>query len=108
LTTAAEAKVAEQLTRVETIIAAERTQDQEEATWEERRVASAALQVDLDQAVTDATAHKTTMAEQLSTRSYLFQLAGNGIWNGHSNADYAAGCAYFEGEKLYNDNNANT
>ena len=48
--TTAEGKVTAQLARVEGLLTAQRTQELEEATWEERRVASDALQSALDTA----------------------------------------------------------
>jgi phage gp36-like protein len=72
LTTAAQNKVNLQLARVEGLLAAQRTQELEEATWEERRAASDGLQSALNTALTDAEADVTTYAETLTKRSYLF------------------------------------
>jgi hypothetical protein len=62
-TTTAQGKVTDQLARVEGLLTAQRTQELEEATWEERRLASFALQADLDTALTDAQSDVTMYAE---------------------------------------------
>ena len=53
-TTDAGALVVAQLLRVEKLVEAKRAQDKEEARWEERRAASAALQAGLDKTETEA------------------------------------------------------
>lgn len=62
-TTTAQGKVEDQLARVEGLLTAQRTQELEEATWEERRLASFALQADLNTALTDAEADVTMYAQ---------------------------------------------
>lgn len=62
LTTAAQGKVNLQLARVEGLLTAQRTQELEEATWEERRKASADLNEALANTLTEKEADVTMYA----------------------------------------------
>lgn len=86
-TTAAETAVDTQRGRVEALITAKRTQDQEEALWEER-VAAAQLAVQAATTAKEAADDAVTDAQsQVTTRSWLFEVLA------HINAtEWAAAC----------------
>jgi hypothetical protein len=86
-TTAAEGAVATQRGRVESLIEAKRTQDLEEARWTERVAAANTAEGLALTAKTDATAAVATAKEQVSTRSWLFEVLGE-----IKVTDYAANC----------------
>jgi len=74
LTDAAEEAVKTQRTRLEALITAKRTQDQEEAYWGERvNTANELIQTTTD-AETDAQTLLSRAEEQVSTRSWLFEV----------------------------------
>lgn len=93
-TKAAGALVDKQLLRVEKLVEAKRAQDKEEARWEEKRAASAAMKPAIDTEVTVATAWETKVKETFTTRSFLFQMLGKPISPTAFEADWKDGCAF--------------
>jgi len=86
-TTAAETAVATQRGRVEALIEAKRTQDLEEARWTERVTAANTAMGTANTAKLAATAAVAEAKEQVSTRSWLFEVLTH-----ISVTDYAAAC----------------
>jgi len=93
-TTAAGALVDKQLLRVEKLVEAKRAQDKEEARWEERRAASAAMAAGIQKELDVATAWETRLKETFTTRSFLFQMLGKPIDQRELQTDWKNGCAF--------------
>lgn len=75
-TTQAEEAVDAQRANVEMLVKAKRTQDQEEALWSERVTAATTARDAAQTAKDDATAAVTEAKEQVTTRSWLFEVLG--------------------------------
>lgn len=75
-TTAAEGAVATQRARIEALIEAKRTQDQEEALWGERVTTANNAVLAATTAKSDADTALTEAQEQVTTRSWLFETLG--------------------------------
>jgi hypothetical protein len=82
-----EAAVKTQLARVEALIAAKRTQDQEEALWDERVAAANTAVQTATTAKATATAAVDAAKAQVTTRAWLFETLGQ-----INVAEYAAAC----------------
>lgn len=86
-TVAGEAAVQTQLARVEALVAAQSTQDQEEALWGERVTAANTAVQTATTAKATATAAVDAAKAQVTTRSWLFETLGQ-----INTAEYAAAC----------------
>lgn len=86
-TVAGEAAVQTQLARVEALVAAQRTQDAEEALWGERVTAANTAVQTATTAKATATAAVDAAKAQVTTRSWLFETLGQ-----IKTSEYAAAC----------------
>lgn len=104
-TTNAQTAVADQRARVEALVTAKATQDQEVAAWGERVTAANTAKLAADTAEDDADAELATIKEQVSKRSWLFTVLGtidSSQWDTACESGSNAKCAMTESAKTTN------